>query len=81
MYNFRYDYTIYPDNSTEKFKETCKKIERKYTNAIRKDLLVDVDGTLIQRYIVDNKSIIVYDDYYIGSVFVKSEITLDELFN
>ena len=32
MYNFRYDYTIYPDNSTEKFKETCKKIERKYTN-------------------------------------------------
>ena len=81
MYNFMYDYTIYPDNSKEKFKKKCKKIERKYTNAIRKDLLVDVDGTLIQRYIVDNKSIIVQDDYYIGSVFVKSEITLDELFN
>ena len=77
--DFRYDYTIYPGNSKIKFKEACKKLEHKYTNAIRQDLLIDVDGSTIQEYIVGNKSIVVYDDYDVGAVFEKSEIDLDEL--
>lgn len=80
MYNFKYDYTIFPDNSAKKFKETCRKVEHNYANAIHKNLLVDVDGTTIQEYIINNKSVVVYDDYDVGAVFVKSEIDLDKLF-
>ena len=75
-----FDYNIYSDNSPEKFKETCKKIEQVYPNVIKRKLLIDVDGSTIQTYTENGKDIDVYDDYDIGAVFVKSEINLDELF-
>lgn len=76
-----FDYTIYTDNSPEKFKEACKKIEQAYPSAIKKKLLVDVDGSTIQTYTEKGKDIDVYDDYDIGAVFVKSKIDLDKLFD
>lgn len=75
-----FDYNIYSDNSPEKFKETCKKIEQVYPNVIKRKLLIDVDGSTIQTYTENGKDIDVYDDYDIGAVFVKSEINLDKLF-
>lgn len=75
-----FDYNIYTDNSPKKFKETCKKIEKEYPNAIKRKLLVDVDGSTIQTYTENGKDIDVYDDYDIGAVFVRSEIRLDEVF-
>ena len=76
-----FDYNIYRDNSQKKFKETCKKIEKEYPNAIKKKLLIDVDGSTIQTYTENGKYIDVYDDYDIGAVFVISEINLDKLFS
>lgn len=75
-----FDYNIYTDNSSKKFKEACKRIEQMYPNAIKKKLLVDVDGSTIQTYTEKGKDIDVYDDYDIGAVFVKSEINLDKIF-
>ena len=77
---YMFDYNIYTDNSHEKFKETCKKIEQAYPSAIKKELLVDVDGSTIQTYTEKGRDIDVYDDYDVGAVFVKSEIDLDKLF-
>ncbi len=80
MYNnFEYDYTISSDNSPQIFNDTCKKIGDNYSNAIRKKMLVDVDGTTIQEFLIDGKRTIVYDDYDIGIVFVQSEVNLDKL--
>lgn len=76
---FQYDYNIFPDNNPEKFKEVCKWIQLKYPQAEKKDLLVDVDGSTIQVFVVDGKEIVVYDDYEIGAVFVKSEIELSQI--
>ncbi|MCU6719897.1 hypothetical protein OCV67_08150 [Porcipelethomonas ammoniilytica] len=76
----KYDYNIYPDNSPQKFKETCKKIEKAFPNANKRKLLIDVDGSTIQTYSENSKDIDVYDDYDIGAVFVKSEINLDSIF-
>ncbi len=76
---FQYDYNIFPDNNPEKFKETCKRIQLKFPQAEKKDLLVDVDGSTIQVFIVDGKEIVVYDDYDIGAVFIKSEIELSQI--
>lgn len=80
MYTYQYDYTVLPDNSTKVFKETCNTIKNKFANIISKDLLVDVDGTTIQEYIVDDKSIVIYDDYDVGAVYVKSQINLNNLY-
>ena len=77
MRNYLFDYNVYPDNSVEKFKATCEKIESNILGLKKKDLLIDVDGTTIQVYEKDEKKIIVFDDYAIGAVFVKSDIALD----
>ena len=67
----KYDYNIYPDNSPQKFKETCKKIEKAFPNANKRKLLIDVDGSTIQTYSENSKHIDVYEDYDIGAVFFK----------
>lgn len=76
-----FDYNISKENSKVKFKETCDKIESKFPSAFKRKLLVDVDGTTIQTYTLDEKDIDVFNDYDVGAVFVKSEIDLTELFN
>lgn len=75
-----FNYTIYSDNSPLKFKEACFLIEKLYPNAVKKKLLVDVDGTTIQTYSYNGKDIDVYDDYDVGAVFVKSEVNLNSIF-
>lgn len=76
-----FDYNILKENSTEKFKEACDRIESQFPNADKRNLLVDVDGTTIQTYTYNGKKINVFDDYDVGAVFVVSEIDLTELFN
>lgn len=77
----KYDYTIYPDNSPQKFKQACIEIERAFPNALKKKLLIDVDGSTIQTFTENGKDIDIYDDYDVGAVFVKSEINLDRIFS
>lgn len=76
-----YDYTLFPNNSSDKFKAACEKLTRSFPKAEKQKLLIDVDGTTIQTFTVDGKDIDVYDDYDIGAVFIKSQINLDYLFN
>jgi len=79
MKEYKYDYTIFPDNSPEKFKETCKRIENELTITKKKELLIDVDGSTIQSYYSDDKKIVVYDDYDVGVVYVLSDIDLKDI--
>lgn len=74
-----FDYNIHPDNSPKIFKQTCAIIEAAIPEAIKRKLLVDVDGSTIQTFTKDGKDIDVYDDYDIGAVFVKSEIDLSDI--
>jgi len=80
MYNFLYDYTIFPDNSPKKFKETIQKIEKSHKSATKDKLLIDVDGSTVLKFVENGKTIAVYDDYDVGAVYVKSEVNLDHLF-
>ena len=77
----QYDYTVYPDNSPRKFKETCSIIEKAYPKAIKNKLLIDVDGSTIQTYTENGKDIDIYDDYDVGAVYVQSEIDLGTIFD
>lgn len=76
-----FDYTIFPDNSSTKFKEICAIIEEAYPKAAKKELLIDVDGSTIQTYTENGRDIDVFDDYDVGAIYVKSEIDLKALFD
>ena len=75
------EYTIYPDNSPEKFREFCSTIENNFSGLQKEKLLIDVDGSTIQVYTLDGKDIKVYDDYDVGAVFAISDIDLSGILN
>ncbi len=72
----KYDYTIHPDNSPERFKRVCQIIEQAYPEMKKAELLVDVDGSTIQIFGEEPNEIIVYDDYGVGALYIKSDIDL-----
>lgn len=76
MKEYEFEYSIYPDNSSSIFDETCEKIDRAFKDAEKQEKLVDVDGSTIQRFHIDGKKVVVYDDYDVGAVYVESDINL-----
>lgn len=79
MREFKYDYTISKENNPTEFKKICKIISDMCQDFIASKLLIDVDGSTIQVYSKENQQIVVYDDYDIGAVFVKSDIDLSAI--
>lgn len=77
----KYDYTVHPDNSPQRFKETCNFIERMFPDMVKGRTLVDVDGTTIQIYGEKPEEIIIYDDYDIGAVYIKSDVRISGFSN
>lgn len=71
-----YDYTICSEADEEVFKRQCRAFEKRIPNLEKKELLVDVDSSQTQIYFKDGKRIEVHNSYYVGAVFVKSEIDL-----
>lgn len=74
-----FSYTIYPNNSVERFKSACKSFESGFPDAEKKNLIVDVDGTTIQMYRVDKNEVVFFDDYDVGAVFVESDLNLSPI--
>ena len=56
----------------------CEMIEKAYPEMKKADLLVDVDGSMVQIYGEEPTEIIVYDDYEVGAVYIKSDIDLSD---
>jgi hypothetical protein len=79
MRMYKYDYTVIQENSPEIFKATCSRIEHSFPALKKEELLVDVDGSAIQVYNNGETRIVIYDDYEIGAVFVKSDIDLSKV--
>ncbi len=76
MREYKYDYTVNPENSSETFRELCDKIARQYPTFRREELLIDIDGSTIQVFSENGKEIVVYDDYDVGAVFVVSDVDM-----
>lgn len=75
-----FSYNIYPNASKNEFINACKRIEKRFPNAKKDKILIDVDGTSIQVYHLNEKEINVFNDYYVGAVYVDSEVELEDLF-
>lgn len=73
------DYNISGQADNEKFFGICKRIESRLTDLQIEKLLIDVDGSVIQRYLYKTKRITVYNDYEIDAVYLISEECLDSI--
>lgn len=74
-----YKYTFYNEADNEKFKEACKKLLHGMNNLIANEPIIDVDGTIIQKYTSPNGNIMVSNDYEIDAVYIDSEVNLDDI--
>lgn len=71
-----YEYNVCPTASNERFSEMCHHIERSMPDIVKGKLLIDVDGTGMQRYSKDGKKIMVINDYDVDAVYIESEIEI-----
>ena len=75
---FSYNIAIVADNAA--FKRACAQIEAKMSSLKKADLLIDVDGSLIQVYYTKGGEIVVQNDYLVDAVYVDSEVDLTHIF-
>ena len=74
-----YKYTVYKEADNEKFKEACKKIVNGLDNLTVNQPIIDVDGSIIQKYTSPNGNIKVFNDYEVDAVYIDSEVDLDDI--
>ena len=75
-----YGYTISAEADEAAFQKACGRVARYLPDWNKNALLTDVDGSLIQTYHKDDRTVDVFNDYEIDAVFVDAEIRLDDLF-
>lgn len=73
-------YIICNQPDDEVFQRQCAVLLKHIPNLIEEATLQDVDGSIIRRFTLFDKEIIVKNDYYIGGVFIQSEINLEKFF-
>lgn len=71
-----FSYTVEKNASKQTFEMVCRLIESHFTGIVKEKLLEGVDGTAIQFYHFDSKTIKVCNDFEIDAVYVDSEIEL-----
>lgn len=74
-----FTYNIAQKADNKAFKDVCNIIENGINNLTKERPLVDVDGTVIQIYLKNNKRIKVYNDYEVDAVYVDSEMDLKNI--
>lgn len=73
-----YKYNVHTDADEAKFKEQCQALEEHIPGLEKLELLHDVDDSKIQVYLLSGKEIVVYNSYYIGAVYIRSEVDLEQ---
>ena len=76
-----FNYVICCEPDKELFKKQCNALEKHIPNIQKHDLLKDVDDSETQIYSLNGKTITVHNSYYIGSLYIESEVKLEPYFN
>lgn len=74
-------YNICNEADKEVFSKQCRALEKYIPAIIKGSILKDIDGSETQIYTVNDKRITVHNSYYIGAVYIDSEIELESYFN
>lgn len=73
-------YSICNEVDEDIFIRQCNALERNISNIVKKENIIDVDGSVMHIYNVDGKKITVCNSYYLNEVYVESEIDLKPYF-
>lgn len=73
-----YDYTIKPDADMTSFSALSLKMAA-IPGIEKRNRIVDVDGSIMDFYSHNNKEIIAHIDYYVGAIYIESDVDLSEL--
>ena len=76
-----FEYNICTKANEDIFKKQCRALEKNIPNLKKDVLLVDVDNSKTVIYLLNDKKITIHNSYYIGAVFIESEIDLEQFFN
>lgn len=72
-----FSYNISTSADNEIFLNTCRIIEKQIKNIKKEQDIIDVDGSIIRKYVTsDMKSIKVFNNYDVDAVYVDSEVEL-----
>lgn len=77
---YKYDYSICTEPDRDIFIKQCRALEKHIPNIVKDKLLKDVDESEIQIYYLDGKKILVHNCYYVGAVYIESEVDLEQFF-
>lgn len=75
-----YHYSICTIADEVIFQKQCRALETHLPHLVKDELLEDVDGSLMQRYWLDGKTITVHNSNYIDAIYVNSEVELESYF-
>ena len=76
-----FEYNICAEADRNIFEKQCKVLEKYIPNISKGKLLEDVDGSETQLYLIGDKEVSVHNSFYIGAVYVESEIELESYFS
>lgn len=65
-----FKYTIHKEADNVKYEETCEKLIRRVDNLTPEEPLIDVDGSIIQKFFCHGGNITVCNDYEIDAVYI-----------
>lgn len=72
-----FHYDICTETDKDIFRKHCKTLESHVPNIFKGELLEDVDGSETQIYLIGEKKISVHNSFYVGAVYVDSEVELE----
>ena len=75
-----YSYTLSMKVDETKFREACRIISEKYPEFNKEQILIDVDGSELQRFRNGNRIIEINNDCEVYALYVDSDIDLSEHF-
>ncbi len=76
-----FHYNVCTETDRKIFIKQCNALEKNIPGITKGELLEDADGSETQVYKVNDKRITVHNSYYVGAVYVDSEIKLESYFN
>ena len=75
-----FNYTICNLPDSDIFSRQCRALEKNIPDLKKNDILKDIDGSDIAIYFKDGKKVTVHNSYYIGAVYIQSELDLTTFF-
>lgn len=76
-----YSYTVCREYNIEAFLDACSRLEAHFPDWEKEKLLIDpLDGDMVQVYENGGKRIKAENDFFVGAVYIDSDVCLDSLF-